>query len=122
MRLNDIYHDRGIQKYNGFFLSEHTENLTNERIHSTETILAKEQMSEELIFETIDFAIYKQKKISIQLNIRDIEGNFLEDITGMIKGYDEANIYLDTVKVPLNQIRHITTFNTKSWYKNEKKH
>jgi len=43
-------------------------------------------------------------------------------LTIMIKGYDEANIYLDTVKVPLNQIRHITTFNTKSWYKNEKKH
>lgn len=117
MRLNDVYQDRGIVKYNGFFLSEHTTSLNNEQKETGKIIKGKEQMSETLIFEIIDFAIFKSKRISIQLNMKDIEGNFLEDIEGFVNGYDEENIYLDDIKVPLMQIRHVTEIKATNWFK-----
>lgn len=118
MKLNDYYHDRGIVKYNGFFLSEHTADLNKEQKETNKVIAAKEQMSEELIFEIIDFAIFKNKKIAVQLNIKDIEGNFMDDVVGFIKGYDEDEIYLsEDMTVPLSQIRHVIEIENSVWFK-----
>jgi len=41
--------------------------------------------SEKIIFELIDYSIYEHTKISIQLNVKDIEENFFEDIIGILK-------------------------------------
>ena len=74
-------------------------------------------MSMELIFEIVDFAIYKNKRISIQLNIKDIEGDFLFDYTGFVSGYDERFVYLDNVPIPITQIRSVIELDEKTWYK-----
>ena len=76
IELNDYYEDRGIVKYNGFYLSEHTADINKASTERNKVIAGRDQMSMELIFEIVDFAIYKNKRISIQLNIKDIEGNF----------------------------------------------
>jgi hypothetical protein len=89
IELNDYYKDRGIVKYNGFYLSEHTADINKTSTERNKVIAGRDQMSMELIFEIVDFAIYKNKRISIQLNIKDIEGNFLEDYIGIVSGYDE---------------------------------
>ncbi len=80
-------------------------------------IAGRDQMSMELIFEIVDFAIYKNKRISIQLNMKDIEGNFLEDYTGFVRGYDERFIYLYSVPIPFPQIRNIIVLDEKNWSK-----
>ncbi len=74
-------------------------------------------MSMELIFKIINFEIYKNKRISIQLNIKDIEGNFLEDCTGFVSGYDERFIYLNSMPILIPQIRNIVELDEKLWYK-----
>ncbi|MBO0477966.1 hypothetical protein DOK76_12910 [Vagococcus sp. DIV0080] len=117
IELNDYYHDRGIVKYNVFFLSEHTSGIEKTSSERNRVIADREKMSEELIFEIIDFSIYKNKKISIQLDIKDIEGNFLDDYVGFVSGYDEGFIYLDDVAVPITQIRNVLELETKSWYR-----
>lgn len=118
MKLNDVYQDRGIQKYSGFFLSEHTAELNKDITKNNKVVLGKEKMTEELIFEVIDFSIYKNTQVAIQLDIKDANGNFFEDISGHIEGYDEECIYLNEIGVPLNQIRHIVTKEASSWRTN----
>ena len=68
------------------------------------------------IYEVIDYSFFKNEQVSIQLNIKDIEGNFLPDVYGFIKGYDELGIYIDHMKIPLEQIRHIVILETTKWY------
>lgn len=116
MRLNDYYQDRGIQKFNGFFLSEHTSELSKEQQLSNQVIPGKEPMSEALIFETLNRAIIKTKQVAIQLNMKDVEGNFLEDIVGSVRGFDDSSIYLDDIAVPFTRIRHIAEIDTHRKY------
>lgn len=121
MRLNDIYNDRGIQKYSGFYLSEHTNKLDYSEIERNRFFEGRVQMSEELIFQIIDFAIFKNKKLSIQLNVKDIEGSFFDDVIGKVRGYDENEIFLDDIKIPISQIRNIIELEDLNWYKSQKK-
>ena len=118
IELNDYYEDRGIVKYNGFYLSEHTSDISKASTERNKVIAGRDQMSMELIFEIVDFVIYKNKRISVQLNIKDIEGDFLEDYIGFVSGYDERFIYLDTIPIPITQIRSIIELDEKPWYKN----
>ncbi|MDT2782968.1 hypothetical protein P7H41_13555 [Vagococcus fluvialis] len=118
IELNDYYKDRGIVKYNGFYLFEHTADINKTSTERNKVIAGRHQMSMELIFEIVDFVIYKNKRISIQLNIKDIEGDFLEDYIGFVSGYDERFIYLDTIPIPITQIRSIIELDEKPWYKN----
>ncbi|MFW3539820.1 hypothetical protein [Vagococcus fluvialis] len=117
IELNDYYKDRGIVKYNGFYLSEHTADINKTSTERNKVIAGRHQMSMELIFEIVDFVIYKNKRISIQLNIKDIEGNFLEDYTGFVSGYDERFVYLDNVPIPITQIRSVIELDENPWYK-----
>ncbi len=116
MELNAYYNDRGVKKYNGFYLSEHTATLDKERNNRYATIAGKDEMSPEQLYEVIDYALFKSKEVSIQLNMKDIEGDFLPDVCGVIDGYDEVNLYVNQVAVPFNQIRHAMLLETKTWY------
>ena len=117
MELNDYYHERGIVKYNGFYLSDHTSQMTKEENERNRVILGEEEMEEREIFETIDYALYKSLPVSIQLNLKDLEGNFLPNVSGELKGYNEASLYIDDYKMPLCQIRHIVLLERTKWYK-----
>lgn len=117
MRLNDYYKDRGVQKYNGFYLSEHTSTLGRTDRERLTKHSGRDEQSEELIFEIIDNSILRHIRISIQLNIKDIEGSFLPDIEGFVTGYDEDDLYLDDVRVPITYIRSVVEVGTSSWFK-----
>lgn len=117
MELNNYYEDRGMMKYNGFYLSEHTSSLEKERNKRYGVITGKDEMSVESIYEVIDYSLFKHQQVSMQLNIKNSEGNFLPDIYGFIEGYDEANIYINKVKIPLEQIRHVLLVEISKWYK-----
>ncbi|MGY3765381.1 hypothetical protein ACWOAH_02345 [Vagococcus vulneris] len=116
IRLNDYYKDRGIVKYQGFFLSEHTTSIMNEESDRNLEIFGKEQMSEEQIMELIERAIMKQQRISVQLNLKDMTGNFMEDISGMVLGYEDGTLYLDDAPIMISQIRHVEMEENKVWY------
>lgn len=121
MRLNDYYKDRGIQKYNGFYLSEHSSTLSKTDIERLTSYAGRDEQSEELIFEIIDNSILRTVKLSIQLNIKDVEGSFLPSIEGFVTGYDEDDLFLDDVRVPISYIRSVVEIENKSWFKSDKR-
>ncbi len=116
MELNDYYQERGIVKYQGFFLSEHTSTLTKDEYDRYNIMQPKDELDESTIFEILNDAVTTHAHVSIQLNFRDIEGNFMPDITGQVKGHDECNIYIDDYKMRIDQVRHIEIIRFGKWF------
>lgn len=93
----------------GFYLSEHTTTITNEKNKSNVVRLPRPQMSDEEIYDTLAHAIIKNIPISIQLNERPFDSsNFTDDLIGRIRGYSEDMLFLDHSSLPIHLIRHIT--------------
>ena len=99
MELNRYYEDRGMMKYNGFYLSEHTASIENDDTNRYAVIAGKDEMTAEEMYELIDYALFKYQQVSIQLNKKDIEGDFSPDIVGFIEGYDETGLYINNINV-----------------------
>ncbi|MGY3765625.1 hypothetical protein ACWOAH_03610 [Vagococcus vulneris] len=116
IKLNNYYYDRGIQKYNGFYLFEHMREVDVDQKIRDNLITAETEMTESDIFEIIDYSLYKDLEIIIQLNLRDMEGGYMPDIRGKLMGYDEDYLYIEDMTIQLNQIRHISLEEAKAWY------
>ena len=74
--------------------------------------IEKEQMSLEEIGETLQQAYLKNKRIAIQLESLDNEGNYLDDLVGKIVGQREEQIYLNEeergmLHLTIEQIHHV---------------
>ena len=104
---NNNYQDRGMKKWAGFYLSEHTaeqEKNTQEAAHINK---AKEEMSETEIKAVLEEAVLKNKRVSVQLRAVNYEGNYYDDVVGFLKGADALGIFVGMKKIPYADMRHI---------------
>lgn len=109
------YEDRKKLKWVGFFLSEHTADITRIDKELKYTCPAKPEMAEEEINEFLQAAITKSKKLAIQLNYT-VDDKFMPDITGMLKGHDDLGIYLDDTLVYYDEIRNVEYYDEIKWF------
>ncbi|MGF2054296.1 hypothetical protein [Vagococcus fluvialis] len=116
MELNRYYENRGMMKYFGFMLSEHNAQIANDDAERYLVIPGKEEMSQEHIYEVFETAIRNSQQVAIQINTRTPGGNFMPDIVGFVKGYDEDYIYIDDTPVNINLIRHIELVKFERWF------
>jgi len=112
MEAKQTYQDRGMMKWIGFYLSDHTAVLSKEAKERNRINVGKEQMSLEEIGETLQQAYLKNKRIAIQLETLDNEGNYPDDLVGKISGQREEQIYLDEedrgmLHLTIEQIHHV---------------
>lgn len=112
MAAKRVYHDRGMMKWIGFYLSDHTAVLNKEANQRKQLYLDKGQMSMEAIGECLQVAYLQNKRVAIQLEALDSEGQFFPDLIGKISGQKEQHIYLNEeargiLRVELEQIHHI---------------
>lgn len=113
--LNEEYHDRGIKKWAGFYLSEHTavqEKLTDER---QKINLQKQQLDPEEIASIVNEAILKNKSVAIQIEAVDQNGYYRDDVIGLVVGGDELGIYINDTKVDFDEIRNVQFVSLKKW-------
>lgn len=113
--LNDEYRDRGIKKWAGFYLSEHTatqEKLTDERKKMNPQ---KNQMESKEIESVLNESILKNKPVAIQIESVDQNGNYKDDVVGLVVGGDELGIYVNNTKVDFDEIRNIQFISLKKW-------
>lgn len=99
------YQDRKMKKWAGFYLSEHTAIIEQEKKRCPPE--KKVQMSWFEIDQVLAQAFQKQVEIIIQKEELNGEGNYGADIVGMIQGHDELGIYVDGQKVGYDEIRHV---------------
>lgn len=113
--LNEEYRDRGIKKWAGFYLSEHTaaqENLTAEM---KKVNPQKKQMDSEEITSVINEAILKNKSVAIQIEAVDQNGYYKDDVIGLVIGGDELGIYVNDTKIDFDEIHNIQFVSLKKW-------
>ncbi|WP_295746961.1 hypothetical protein [uncultured Limosilactobacillus sp.] len=102
------YHDRGMMKWQGFFLSDHASALRREAKQQPE--LEQPQLTAEEIGRRLTVAWQKKYPVHLQLNVLD--GNHtVQGLDGIVAGYDEAMLVLKTGRryrrVPLDDLRWI---------------
>ena len=108
------YHDRKKLKWNGFFISEHTAMLKEERRKEAIVIEPKEKLTEEEIGAVLSEAIVKNKRVAVQLD-NIVDDSYLPDICGMVKGYDESAIYIGSERIKLEEIRNVEFESVAKW-------
>lgn len=112
--FNHDYIDRGMIKWQGFYLSDHTSALNAE--HETkDKILQREvlpQMTVKEIMDGINKAIVKNKTVKIQSNKCDSNGVFEAPIIGKINGFVDGEIHINSDNlIKFNEIRNIVVLN-----------
>lgn len=112
--FND-YKDRGMKKWAGFFLSEHVSSIEKQTLKDSMTVQQRNQMDEFEINEVITQAITKSKSVSVQISVVDSEGRYAKDIEGMIRGYDENEIFIGHSPIRFEEIRNIEILEVIKW-------
>lgn len=104
--LKHDYHDRGMMKWQGFYLSDHTSVRAKEasaadvQLHRTH--LAK--MSVEQISNVINEAILKKEVVTVDLAQRNQDGQILAPITGRITGWIANQLIVNQKAIYIEEI------------------
>lgn len=102
------YKDRGVVKWQGFYLSDHTAALKKQAKEEAIQYLPKEKQSLSELSGYLAEAFAKGKRVSIQLDTRDTNGEYQADIVGKLAGYQDDQIYMaDHTAIDIEEIRHV---------------
>lgn len=115
MSYGENYKDRGMVKWAGFYLSEHTDTLQDQKKTESNRPVQKMQMDVDEIGQILSEAVLRNKKVAVQIEERDLNGNYKKDVVGFVQGSDELGIYIDNTKVGYDEIRHIVFSNELKW-------
>lgn len=114
------YDDRGMAKWMGFYLSEHTSEMEKDNTVRTKVWLRKEPMSDYEIGEVLDVAFKTHSKVIIQTAELNDEGTAFEDIIGVVEGHDGNTLYVSDVDfgvqlVAIDSINNIKIADCMKW-------
>ncbi|KRN74783.1 hypothetical protein IV73_GL001059 [Weissella kandleri] len=102
------YKERGMVKWQGYYLSDHTENVseyTNQRREKMHQRLMP-KMTLEAISSVLFTAYVNYKAVNIQENAI-LNGLAPAIVSGMVKGYDENNVYIGDAKFDMTDINWV---------------
>ncbi|KRL32752.1 hypothetical protein [Liquorilactobacillus uvarum] len=102
------YHDRGMMKWQGFYLSDHTAALNQQNQQLNAVYVPRPQQSLAVITEVLADAYQRDLIVTLQLNVCQLEDPHRLEITTHILGYQEDNVIGDEAQfIPLIAIRHV---------------
>ena len=107
--FDNEYKERGMVKWQGYYLSDHTENVseyTHHRKNRMDQKLMPEMTLEEI--SSVLFAAYANHKVVSVQERAVIDGLVPAIISGMVKGYDENEVYVGSVKLSLEDINWVS--------------
>lgn len=99
------YQDRGMVKWAGFYLSEHSAQM--ERAEAFDYPEQHPRMSQTDIEACLEKALTKDLQIRLQKEEVDLEGHYRPDLVGKITGYDEEGLYIARQQVRYDEIRFV---------------
>lgn len=102
------YYDRGMIKWQGFYLSDHTAALNKQKSKSNQEYNYKQQQSLQVITSILASAYNNHQEVTIQLKELDQNNINLPNITTRIYGYNANDIIIDSNNfIAIDDIRHI---------------
>ena len=102
------YQDRGMKKWAGFFLSDHTLKINKDQSKQKIVHHKKETMPLVEIGDLLFKAFSEHRYVEIQLKELDGEGEFKDCLSGFVEGYYGSMIMVSGQKIDLNNINHIS--------------
>lgn len=114
------YHDRGMAKWMGFYLSEHTARMKTEKTKRNLTRPRKLQMNAIEIAEILSTSYLSKNLVEIQLAALNPEGEAFADIIGVVLGFDDTTIFLadatmEIQAIPNESIHHVNLAKRPKW-------
>lgn len=118
-----LYNDRGMMKWMGWLLSDHSAYMDSQRRDNQRHNYVAEQMDLTVINQVLQQSWTTSQAVEIQLNILD-NSQFVPMITGIVGGFDEGRIYLEQsdgqiVVLEVEQIRNVTMSSKQKWWLND---
>ncbi|WP_060459749.1 hypothetical protein [Lactobacillus acetotolerans] len=102
------YQERGMKKWSGFFLSDHSLKINQDNRKRATVYSKKTEMSEAEISKILLQSFSNHYPVSIQLKNLDEDCRFAEDIKGFVEGYSNENmVTISGTAVHLDDINHI---------------
>lgn len=108
------YRERGVIKWQGFLLSDHTNALKKSETDNHFEEIKLPLMTVKKIKDIVTKARSNYEMVVVQLNITDTEHTVPKNITGFIDGYDTTNIYMNNKSYEFQFIRAIVTLDNHS--------
>lgn len=108
--VNDFfknYQDRGMKKWQGLMLSDHTAAINRNKLDQDKVFVKKRTMAQEKVSELLMYAYANHKLVSVQLKELDSDGNVQPDIEGAVEGYNIDDIIVSGAKISLDNINHV---------------
>ncbi|MEN2666763.1 hypothetical protein [Listeria aquatica] len=97
-QVKKTYIDRGMMKWSGFYLSDHTAQMEEESQKRKQIFVAKNEMSLEQIGEVLEEAFSKGSVVSLQMAELNEEHMYEADLTGKVISFLENRIYVQEKK------------------------
>lgn len=92
------YQDRGMLKWAGFFLSDHTLKINKDKQKRDQVYEKREEMGFDEISNVLMQAYAQQLPVSVQLKKLDAELKYQADIEGYVLGFDDnGGVIIDNV-------------------------
>lgn len=116
LEISRQYQDRGMMKWNGFYLSDHTAVMEKDGKKRSKINLPKEELTSAEIDNRIQKAYTQFRRVAIQLADLDPENHYYDDLIGKIAGQGEQGIYLQleetVLLIDVASIRNIEILGT----------
>lgn len=97
------YQDRGMKKWAGFFLSDHTAMINKET--RQKSVPDRAEMSREECGKVLGAAFGNQQLVAVQLKEVDENGDRPEEIVGFVQGYAEDKVVIGEQVIALDDLR-----------------
>ena len=101
------YQDRGMKKWQGLMLSDHTAAINRDNQQRAVVYSKKPTMSEEQASELLMTAYANHRQVAVQLKELDVEGHIQPDIVGFVEGYHIDEIMISGEWVDLSNINNV---------------
>ena len=111
----DEFKDRGMLKWGGFLLAEHSSRNETECEKRNQFYPPKPLMYEDEINAVIQEAILYNKSVSVQEKTVNVDGFHPADITGKILGGENGELYIGNMHIAYEEIRHISCSEFRKW-------
>ena len=101
------YQDRGMKKWAGFYLCDHTAKINRDKKRRNTVYVKKKTMSQTDIRAMLLKSFGEHRKVSVQLKELSDDNNLQADIVGFVEGYQEDTAIISQNLVLIEDINHI---------------
>ncbi|APT18281.1 hypothetical protein LA20533_02870 [Amylolactobacillus amylophilus DSM 20533 = JCM 1125] len=101
------YQDRGMKKWAGFYLSDHTQKIEQEEQQNNKVIKSRPIQTAEEVGMLLFQAFENHLEVDIQLKQVDVNGVIPASIVGFVGGYQQDNVVINDQQIKFEDIKNI---------------